>query len=112
MRMLCYKCNHSWNYKGKNSEGKGYITCPGCYYKIRGDRALVKEPFKEKLLTNPPVREKLPTKLLSSKVKIPTTHTTPKLIPIKVFTNLADFNQEVREQEYKKGLLEIRGRGF
>ena len=74
--MLCYKCNHSWNYKGKNGEGKGYITCPGCYYKIRSDRALIEESFKQKLPTSLPRKEQLPTKLLSKlpsfKTKIPT----------------------------------------
>ena len=70
MRMLCYKCNHSWNYKGKNTEGEGYITCPGCYYKIRVDKALIESPFKQKLLTNLPITNKLPTKLPTTQPKI------------------------------------------
>ena len=76
--MLCYKCDHSWFYKGKNSEGKGYITCPGCYYKIRVDKALVEDSSQHKLLTELPIfktkHKELPIKLLSSKAKIPTTH--------------------------------------
>ena len=81
MRMLCYKCSHSWNYKGKNTEGKGYITCSGCYYKIRVDKAMVEETFKQEILTKLPKKEllpiKLPTKLLSFKERIPTTHIKP-----------------------------------
>ena len=61
MRVLCYKCDHPWNYKGKNSEGKGYITCPGCLYKIRLDKAVVEEPFKQELLTT---KTKLPKQRL------------------------------------------------
>ncbi len=82
MQMLCYKCKHSWNYKGKNSEGKGYITCPGCLYKIRVDKALVEGPLRQELLTNLPKKRslpiKLPTKLPSFNVEIPTTNTFPK----------------------------------
>ena len=63
MQMLCYKCNHSWNYKGKNSEGQGYITCPGCLYKIRVDKALIEPLSKQKLLTNLPNKRILPKKL-------------------------------------------------
>ena len=70
MRMLCYKCDHVWNYKGKNIEGEGYITCPKCYYKIRVDKALIDEPSEQKLLTNLPRERILPKKLLS---KLPTT---------------------------------------
>ncbi len=74
MRMLCYKCDHSWNYKGKNTEGEGYITCPGCYYKIRVDKALIESPFKQKLLTNLPIKQKL---LINLPIKLPTTQ--PKI---------------------------------
>ena len=32
--MICPKCGHGWNYKGKSSL---YVTCPNCYRKIRAD---------------------------------------------------------------------------
>lgn len=138
MRMLCYKCDHLWNYKGKNSDGKGYITCPGCYYKIRPDRAMVKEPFKQNLLTELPKKEslpiKLPTKLLSFKRELPTTHyIPPKRTPIMIqnsepvledeeiesvdngfnkpqinLTNLPDFNMEILKNRNQENLIEIR----
>lgn len=73
MRMLCYKCRHSWNYKGKNSEGKGYITCPGCMYKIRVDKALIEPLSVQKLLTNLPKKRPLPNEL-------------PKKLPKKLLT--------------------------
>lgn len=31
MEIVCYKCEHEWNYKGKS---KFYITCPSCYLKL------------------------------------------------------------------------------
>ena len=98
MRMLCYKCNHPWNYGGKNSDGKGYITCPGCYYKIRVDKALVEEPFKQELLTS---ETKLPRRLLSFKTEIPTTHH-PKPLEIKgpIETKiLEEFQDQEEDQE-------------
>lgn len=52
MRMLCYKCNHSWMYKGKNTEEEDYITCPGCYRKIRFGKALIENPSEQKFLTS------------------------------------------------------------
>jgi len=68
MRALCYKCGHSWNYKGKITEDKKYLTCAGCYYKIRIDRALdFSTEEHQKLLTNQ-------IKLPSLNNKIPTTH--------------------------------------
>ena len=70
MRMLCYKCGHSWNYRGKYTEGEGYITCPGCYYKIRVDKALIEAPSKQELLTNLPNKGGLPSEL---PIKLPTT---------------------------------------
>ncbi len=63
MRMLCYKCNHLWNYKGKNTEGEGHITCPRCLYKIRVDKALIESPPEQKLLTILPNKKFLPNKL-------------------------------------------------
>ncbi len=79
MRMLCYKCKHSWNYKGKNTH---YITCPGCFYKIRVDKAFIEGPVHQKLLTNLPKIKRLPSKLPK---KLPTTNETQPLkieIPI------------------------------
>jgi len=70
MRMRCYKCGHSWNYRGKYTEGEGYITCPGCYYKIRVDKALIEAPSKQELLTNLPNKGGLPSEL---PIKLPTT---------------------------------------
>lgn len=70
MQMLCYKCDHSWNYKGKYTGGEGYITCPGCYYKIRVDKALIEAPSEQKLLINLPNKRGLPSEL---PIKLPTT---------------------------------------
>ena len=40
--MICPKCGHDWNYKGKSSL---YVTCPNCYRKIRADSSGdVKQP--------------------------------------------------------------------
>ena len=33
--MICPKCNHSWDYKGKSTY---YLTCPHCYQKIRAPK--------------------------------------------------------------------------
>jgi len=33
--MICPKCKHSWDYKGKST---CYLTCPHCYNKIRAPR--------------------------------------------------------------------------
>lgn len=67
MRMLCYKCGHSWNYKGKLF----YITCPSCSYKIRKDKALIESvESKQELLTILPKKEELPTRIPK---KLPTT---------------------------------------
>lgn len=63
MRMLCYKCHHPWNYKGKKTEGVGYVTCPSCLYKLRVDKALIENPFSQKLLTNFNNKKQLPKKL-------------------------------------------------
>jgi len=70
MRMLCYKCGHPWNYRGKYTEGEGYITCPGCYYKIRVDKALIEAPSEQKLLSNLLNKRILPSELPS---ELPTT---------------------------------------
>jgi len=70
MQMLCYKCDHSWLYKGKKTEGEDYITCPGCYYKIRLDKALIGSPSQQKLLTNLPNKGELLSELPR---KLPTT---------------------------------------
>ena len=39
--MICPKCNHSWDYKGKSTY---YLTCPHCYQKIRAPK-LSPQPF-------------------------------------------------------------------
>jgi DNA-directed RNA polymerase subunit RPC12/RpoP len=70
MQMLCYKCGHSWSYKGKKTEGEDYITCPGCYYKIRFEKALIGCPSEQKLLINLPNKKRLPSEL---PIKLPTT---------------------------------------
>ena len=101
--MLCYKCGHQWNYRGRNSEGKGYITCPGCYYKIRSDKALIEEPFKQKLPTSLLRKEQLPTKLLS---KLPTKKKIPKELPTNLPTILSPLQIESEEQE--ENLVEIK----
>ena len=89
MRMLCYKCGHSWNYTRRNTEGEWrYITCPGCYYKIRVDKALIEDFSKQKLLTNLPNKELLPKKLL---IKLPTTQKLPTTTKLKIeFETLKD----------------------
>ena len=70
MQMLCYKCGHSWPYKGKKTEGEDYITCPGCYYKLRLDKALIEAPSEQKLLSELPNKKRLPSELPS---ELPTT---------------------------------------
>ena len=103
MRVLCYKCNHSWNYKGRNSEGKGYITCSGCYYKIRLDKALVEDSSEQKLLINSPLKQRELPKKLSKLSKLPTTHH-PKIdlkpLEIKVPTEIKII-KDVQEEEIK-----------
>jgi len=68
--MLCYKCNHPWNYKGKNIEEEDYITCPGCYRKIRFGKALIEDFSEQKLLTSLPEKR---VKTTSFPLKLPTT---------------------------------------
>ncbi len=70
MQMLCYKCGHSWSYKGKKNEEKDHITCPGCYYKILLGKALIEAPSEQKLLSDLPNKKGLPSGLLS---ELPTT---------------------------------------
>ena len=70
MLMLCYKCNHSWNYKGKNTEERDNITCPRCMYKLILGKALVESPSEQKLLSKLPSKKQLPSLLLN---KLPTT---------------------------------------
>ena len=89
--MLCYKCDHSWNYKGKYSEGEGYITCPKCLYKIRVDKALVEGYSGQKLLTNLPKKKLLPKRL-------------PNKIPTTILFNLSDLPEEEEEQESENEL--------
>ena len=80
MRMLCYKCGHPWNYKGKNTEGEGYITCPGCLYKIRVDKALIEGSSEQRLLTSLPKKR---VKTTSFPLKLPTTSFTIEFETIK-----------------------------
>ena len=124
MKVLCYKCNHSWNYKGKNTEGKGYITCSGCYYKIRLDRALVEDSSEQKLLTNLLSLNKKSPKKLS---KIPTTHhsliqlkplevkrpTEIKIVEdvqeeIKYVNGFSEFHLRVQEMGYKGNVFKVK----
>ena len=42
MRSICYKCGHTWNYKGKQ-RGKDTLCCSKCSYKLIAEKALVKD---------------------------------------------------------------------
>lgn len=42
MRALCYKCGHSWNYKGKQRE-KEHLSCSRCSYRLVAEKALLGE---------------------------------------------------------------------
>ncbi|MFW9873005.1 MAG: hypothetical protein ACFFG0_07900 [Candidatus Thorarchaeota archaeon] len=53
MELICYKCSHKWDYKGKSK----YLTCPNCLYKIRLDKAMIKIPT-----TIPTIPTTIPTK--------------------------------------------------
>ncbi len=77
MRMLCYKCSHPWNYRGKNTEEKDNITCPKCMYKLVLGKALVEGPSEQKLLINLPNKKPLPNKLPSF---LPTTNEFERVI--------------------------------
>lgn len=123
MRALCYKCGHSWNYKGEIKEGKKYITCSGCYYKIRIDRALdFSTEEHQKLLTNsiklPSLPIKLPTyysliqerSLKPSIIKfedkeeetiVPDGGVEEQMPVIKIFNNLSDFNIEILRKSFE-----------
>lgn len=70
MRMLCYKCNHSWKYKGVFIEGKLYVTCPNCMRKIRIDKSSVEDSFEQRLLTSLPKKR---VKTTSFPLRLPTT---------------------------------------
>ncbi len=70
MKMLCYKCDHSWNYKGIINEGKAYVTCPSCMRKIRIDKSFVEDSSEQRLLTS---ISKMGVKTTSSPLKLPTT---------------------------------------
>ncbi len=65
MQMLCYKCGHPWNYRGKNIEEKDNITCPKCMYKLVLGKAFVEGPSEQKLLINLPNKKRLPNRLPS-----------------------------------------------
>ncbi len=128
MLVLCYKCKHSWNYKGKNSEGEGYITCPGCLYKIRIDKAMVESSSNQKLLTTIPKKEILPTRILEELptttneikplqikrpiyrkiIKQPKTDFIEPKKKIKEFDNISDFHLEVQKQEYVDSPIKVR----
>ncbi len=117
--MLCYKCEHSWNYKGKNTEGKGNITCPRCLYKIRVDKAMIEGPLKQELLIKLPTKRPLPNELPNELPrKLPTTRPELRVLQeeetpapgigveeeptIKTFTNISDFNMEVLAKGYQE----------
>ena len=56
MKLQCYKCGHTWNYKGERK----YLTCPNCLYKIRQDKAIVgnlPNQNKEKIPTIPTIKK-------------------------------------------------------
>lgn len=100
MRMLCYKCDHSWNYKG-NSEGKVYVTCPNCIRKVRIDKVLIEEPFQQKLLNELPVSKvKIPTTTSFSKGKLLLPVHKPKLIEIK-----KTIIEDVEEEEIHEDII-------
>ncbi len=111
MRMLCYKCEHSWNYKGKNTEGKGNITCPRCLYKIRVDKAMIESPLKQELLIKLPTKRPLPNELPTTRPELrvlqeeetPTPDICVEEEPvIKMFNNLSDFNMEILDKGYQE----------
>lgn len=85
MKALCYKCNHSWNHKGKIIVDKKYITCPRCYYKIRVDKTLdFSTEEHQNLLTNQVKLPSLPNKL-------PTTHySAPMAQPIEASSKFVE----------------------
>ena len=64
MMSKCYKCNHSWDYKGKS---KCYLTCPKCLYKLRVDKALGNLPNQ---ITSPLPNE-LPNKIPNENTYLP-----------------------------------------
>jgi len=81
MRMLCYKCNHPWNYEGKNTEEKDNITCPKCMYKLILGKALAEELSEQKLLVNLPNKKLLPNRLPSNLPNfLPTTNEFERVI--------------------------------
>ena len=77
MRMLCYKCDHLWNYRGRNTEEKDNITCPKCMYKLVLGKALIEGPSEQKLLSNLPNKKLLPNRLPSF---LPTTNEFERVI--------------------------------
>ena len=70
MRMLCYKCNHSWQYRGILTEGQLYVTCPNCMRKIRIDNSLIDDSSEQRLLTSLPKKR---VKTTSFPLRLPTT---------------------------------------
>ncbi len=85
MDLKCYKCGHSWNYKGKRK----YLTCPNCLYKIRQDKAKV-------------IVGKLPT---IDKEKIPTINKYRKVIHEKRTDFIMQENKEGDKlMKFKDGL--------
>lgn len=75
--MLCYKCDHLWNYRGRNTEEKDNITCPKCMYKLVLGKALIEGPSEQKLLSNLPNKKLLPNRLPSF---LPTTNEFERVI--------------------------------
>jgi len=109
MRMLCYKCDHPWNYKGKHTKGKGYITCPQCLYKIRSDKALIEDTFKQESLNELPKKKQLPIKLPSNLPKrIPTTIIKRPIFKEKEVRTFSEFHLEVQRRGVQNNSIEIK----
>jgi DNA-directed RNA polymerase subunit RPC12/RpoP len=47
LSMICPKCQHEWDYKGKSAL---YVTCPHCYRKIHAEPATT-QPIKHSVNT-------------------------------------------------------------
>ena len=106
--MLCYKCDHPWNYKGKNTEEGDYITCPGCYRKIIFGKALIEDPSEQKLLTSLPKKR---VKTTNFPLKLPTTTSFERIIldggmEVLVDKKIAEQIQEAPEDDDEEDLIE------
>jgi len=111
--MLCYKCSHPWNYKGKNTEEEDYITCPGCYRKIRFGKALIEDVSEQKLLTSLPKKS---VKTTSFPLKLPTTTSFERvsfsdgfdcLVHKDIAEQLQEAPEELEEEDVIETMIEI-----